>query len=242
MNRIFASLIFFCATFVVTPLAAFASFTTVPPGLSPGDQYRLAFLTRPGSTTTAATSTDINYYNNFVNSVANSPGSLVNGLSTWTAIASTATVAAEDNTGTNPSSSQGFPIYTLNGTLVAVDNASLWSGSIINPILWDQIDAGDSTPVWTGTTPSGTPSLAALGTANPMYGHVNGTLSPTTSAWIADGTSYGTLGQSSPFSLYGISGVLTAPAVPEPSTLVLACIAAAGLAVRSLRRRRLCKR
>ena len=207
MNRIFASLIFFCATFVVTPLAAFASFTTVPPGLSPGDQYRLAFLTRPGSTTTAATSTDINYYNNFVNSVANSPGSLVNGLSTWTAIASTATVAAEDNTGTNPSSSQGFPIYTLNGTLVA-----------------------------------GTPSLAALGTANPMYGHVNGTLSPTTSAWIADGTSYGTLGQSSPFSLYGISGVLTAPAVPEPSTLVLACIAAAGLAVRSLRRRRLCKR
>ena len=44
---------------------------TVPTTLSPGDQYRLVFVT---STTTTATSTDINTYNTFVNNLAITAG------------------------------------------------------------------------------------------------------------------------------------------------------------------------
>ena len=49
----------------------------VPPGLNPGDKYRLVFVT---STTTDATSPDISYYNSFVTNVADDvPESLVSG-------------------------------------------------------------------------------------------------------------------------------------------------------------------
>jgi hypothetical protein len=65
MHRVIWSLILFGATFVFTPFAALAVPITVPIDYynTPGDQYRLAFVT---STTTLATSSDINYYNNFV--------------------------------------------------------------------------------------------------------------------------------------------------------------------------------
>jgi len=50
----------------------------IPTGLVPGDQFQLVFVT---SNTTTAVSTDINYYNAFVNSDANTvAGSLVAGL------------------------------------------------------------------------------------------------------------------------------------------------------------------
>lgn len=121
MNRIIASISLFCATFVVPPMAALGGPITVP-DLPAGTQYRLVFVT---STTLAVTSSDIGTYNNFVNSLANTPGGPLDGLSTWTAIASTAAVAAEDNTSTNPGVSTGVPIYNLGGDLVASSNAAL---------------------------------------------------------------------------------------------------------------------
>ena len=64
---------------------------TAPTGLSPGEQYRLAFMT---STLSTATATDIATYNTFVTNVANSVTELADLGTTWTAIASTATVDA----------------------------------------------------------------------------------------------------------------------------------------------------
>lgn len=88
-----------------------------------GDTYRLVFVT---STTTTATSTDIADYNAFVQGVANAAGL---GSVTWRAVGSTATVAARDNTGTNPSSGTGVSIILMNGTTVIADNnADLWGG------------------------------------------------------------------------------------------------------------------
>ena len=116
---------------LATAGAAQAALVVVPTGLAPGDQYRLVFVT---DGTRDATSTNINDYNNFVtNQVTGS--ALANALSgaglttTWKAIGSTASVAARDNTGTNPSST-GVPIYLINGNKVANNNADLWDGSI----------------------------------------------------------------------------------------------------------------
>ena len=103
--------------------AAQAALVVVPTGLNPGDQYRLVFVT---DGTRDATSTNIDDYNKFVTNDArggtpgidtaldvalNAAGFNPNTIE-WKAIASTDSVAARDNTGTNPSST-GVPIYLI---------------------------------------------------------------------------------------------------------------------------------
>ena len=63
----------------------------IPPGLNPGDQYRLAFVT---STTRDATSGNIAVYNEFVTASATAQAELNALGTTWTAIASTGDVDA----------------------------------------------------------------------------------------------------------------------------------------------------
>ena len=106
-----------------------------PSDLSPGDKYRLAFVT---STTRDATSTNIADYNTFVTTVANDSSALSSLRTTWTAIGSTSTVDARDNTNTNPGTATGVPIYLLNDTRLAADNADLWNGTIQNPLNVDR--------------------------------------------------------------------------------------------------------
>ena len=146
--------------------AAQAALVVVPTGLAPGAQYRLVFVT---AGTRDATSTDINDYNTFVTNEATggTPGidtALDTALDaagfdpntiTWKAIGSTASVAARDNTGTNPSST-GVPIYLIDGNRVANNNADLWDGSIITPINVTQNDSAPShPPIYTGTQTNG---------------------------------------------------------------------------------------
>ncbi len=91
-----------------------------------GDQYRLAFHT---STKRDATSTDINDYNTFVNTVADGSvafPSLGDG-DKWKVLGSTATVSARQNTGTE--TNDGLPIFVLDGTtLIAKDSDDMWNG------------------------------------------------------------------------------------------------------------------
>ncbi|HEY2838066.1 MAG TPA: hypothetical protein VGJ26_02885 [Pirellulales bacterium] len=239
MSRICASLVAISATFLATSLAAFAAPITVPSGLNPGDHYRLAFET---STTTTPASSDINTYNNFVNSLANAPGSPLAGLSTWTAIASTVAVDARDNTLTNPNvgADPSVPVYALNNTLIALNNAALWSGTLANPL--DVTESGVVVPeyVWTGSASNGTAiPVSDLYNQYPLgaglWPHL-GSSQNATSAWID--YSYGYVGAQN--SLYAISGVLTV--APEPSSIVLTAIATAGFALSSLRGRRRRKR
>lgn len=66
----------------------------VPPGLQPGDRYHLAFNS---STFTPARSSDVGFYNTFVQNAADAAG-LGSGQGVrWKAIASTATVHARNN-------------------------------------------------------------------------------------------------------------------------------------------------
>ena len=194
-----------------------------PSGLSPGDQFRIVFLT---VATTQATNADIGYYNTFVtNDAINQAGGIGSNVVygstalTWTAIASTNNVAAISNIG-----SFGVPVYLGSGTLITPsDTASgLWSGSLLspinefltNPFFFD-------TAVWTGTLPDGSNAGSFTLGSGSGFGSLPGLSNKSNNEWVATGATPSTFSN----NMYGISQVLTA--VPEPSTCAMAL---AGLA------------
>jgi hypothetical protein len=125
--------------------------------LTPGEPYRLVFVT---ADTYTAPSTSISYYNGVVNAEADSVAALEVLKTTWLGIGSTSTVNAIDNTGADP----GVPIYDLNGDLIAADATTgtngLFSGSLLQPISYDEINASpENYYVWTGTTTAGAEDL-----------------------------------------------------------------------------------
>jgi hypothetical protein len=220
---------------------------STPAGLSPGDPFRIVFVT---DAATDATSPFISTYNTFVSTDATNEagGGLVtyNGVAlTWSAIVSTAPsgsisvlpqVNAIDNVGVT-----GAPVYLANsGTLVATSDGTasggLWSGTLSNAIDRDLNNTPDGdASVWTGTL--------ANGTGNP--GHQLGDSVPTDGStthanafWVDNFTVFGNSGEQ---LLYGISQELfvSRGSVPEPSTLVMAVTAiCAGCAFGLTRRRR----
>jgi hypothetical protein len=209
----------FCAAIEARADLAIAT----PSGLSPGDQFRIVFLT---VATTQATNADIGYYNTFVNNDAiNQAGGVGNNVVygstvlTWTAIASTNDIAAITNIG-----SFDVPVYLGSGTLIAPsDTASgLWSGSLLWPInefLTDPFFF--NTAVWTGTLPDGSNAGSFTLGSGSGFGSLPGLSNKSNSEWVATGATPSTFSN----NMYGISQVLTA--VPEPST---SCMALAGLA------------
>lgn len=195
----------FCAS---AGLAA-ATVFTVPPGLNPGDPYRLTFIT---SNTRNATSTNIADYNTFVNDAANAPGSYLEPLGgVWKAIASTAAVTALTNIG----GPNGTPIYRLDGTLVANGTADLFDGSILAAIFTTELDAPSYGSAWTGTQADGTQYGVVFPLGSDLPGM--GVSYITDDRWI--GYTRGDPLDLRP--LYGISDVLYAPGTPEPQSVVL---------------------
>lgn len=211
---------------ILQPLATVSADIIAPDGLVAGDQYRIAFVT---SGTRDATSSDINVYNDFVTSMAaaGSLTSLLPGSTTWSAIASTPTVNAIDNTGT--SGGGGVPIFLVDGaTIIANDYADLWDETIDSPISQDQDGALPLTQfVWTGTDDDGT-GLYGLPVTRPLGGggaSALGRLDLTNAAWIRASV----VSQDNLFRLYGLSSVQTvsSAAVPEPSSLILLALTGA---------------
>ena len=219
---------------LVTVSQAQAVSIPIPAGLMVGDQYRYAFVT---STGTVGSHSTINTYNDFVNGKANGLGSLVNGLSTWTAIVSTELVDARDNTFTN--SVSAVRIFNLNNAEVASSYSDLWDGTIGVPININEFGMSYNGITWTGTDKDGT------GFANRELGFTSspykGNSASTTGTWIKNIT--GGPFSSSAFPIYGISGILTVPGlssgVPEPSSmmLLLGLVGFGGARARSLRRK-----
>jgi len=230
MKKILALLI---SGVFATTMASQAAVITMPSGLSHGDQYRIVFVT---STTIQATSSDISTYNAHVTAAAalNPDLAVIEGTveqtTTWTAIGSTATVNARDNTSTTGAGT-GIGIYLLNDTAIATSYTDLWDGTIAN--LFNVDEQGDSGPyansqVWTGTNGDGSTGNDPLGTATPEFGKTNLT---GVNTWInrLSGSSWP---NTDTYHLFAISGILT---VPEPSSTAL--LGLGGLAL-MLRRRR----
>jgi hypothetical protein len=212
---------------VLSGIAAAVSIT-VPTGLNPGDQYRLAFLT---STTRPATSTSIADYNVFVTTAANAVPALAALGTTWSAIGSTSVVDARDNTGTNPSADGvGVPIYQLDDTLLAGGNADLWDSSIAVPfVVHEDGSDGSAFPfVWTGTDSVGVASPLPLGSTT--GGTLMGDVGLTDFQWISTVHSASTTSR----PLYAMSDTLTV--VPEPGSGVLLSLGLVAMAVGNRRR------
>ncbi len=207
-----------------------------PEGLEPGDQYRLIFTT---SAKRDATSSNIEDYNNFVQSVADSSPEVASWGLEWKAIASTPTVDAVTNTETDWRVDDGVPIYRVDGALAYVDNDDLWVGEPFDsahlvPLEIDEF--GDVVPgdipgevglvaVFTGTNGAGLRApidipveLRGLGgTAFGTIGFANGN-GPSTRF----GTDSAPSGSENHF--YAISDTVVAVPEPTPHPTALATI------------------
>ncbi|MEO2047303.1 MAG: PEP-CTERM sorting domain-containing protein [Pirellulales bacterium] len=218
------------ALFLV-PAAACASIV-VPAGLSPGDNYHLAFVT---SGQRDATSSNIDDYNDFVNDQAGLSGAITKdwGID-WFAIGSTASVDARDNAVVSA------PVYLLDGTTqIATGYADMWEGALLHEIDTDQLDANVSAVgIWTGTDEVGRGAAGApLGSVTAFSTLGLSGYPPT--QWLSYFTGMNKLVN---FQLYALSEPLTAPPanpIPEPtSLLVWAGLATAGVWVTRRRRRK----
>lgn len=197
----------------LSPPQVAAEIIIPPPDLSPGDQYRLLFMT---SGMRDATSTEIEDYNAFVQQYADASPELAALAVNWQAVVSTPTVAARDNTGTNPEIfGEGYPIYRVDGELVDQSYAALWNNEMTGllnitefgePFPFDPRSNGVET--WSGSLIDGRISPDALGTENPGTGNatIGGSLAWTNSVAPAE-TSY---------HIIGMSDLLAIP-VPEPT-------------------------
>ena len=223
----------------------------IPAGLAVGDTFQLVFIT---TNTTEATSTDINYYNAFVNTDANLGGSLVGGLGiTWSVLGSTAAVNVLSNiVNTSPSTPNFSGIFNLAGDLIAdgteTTGEGLYSGSIQNLLDVTESGAISTTHVWTGTDTGGSTSNGCGNGASPLGGSIS------ESGYSGDVSSFGTqfwtqscsiAGPTYPLPLYGISNLLylgpgdQLDVVPEPATMgtMFLGLAACFLAARRKARR-----
>jgi hypothetical protein len=220
------------ALICLAPCFAKADVVTVPTDLNPGDQYRLIFTS---SSTTDATSTSIATYNTFVTGVALSVPQLAALSTTWTAIGSTDSIDARDNTGTNPNVSTGVPIYQLNNTRFVNNNTALWTDNIITPLTISETGATiPSGSVWTGTNTDGTEwnnggfgPVLGLGDSSNLNGPISGVTNDVFAGWVT--FSSGDLPNVQHY-MYGLSGILTVP-VPEPSTVALLTLGGMGLLI-----------
>jgi len=213
------SLIALCLCFLAGSVSA--TIVIPPLDLNPGDQYRLVFVT---SGTRDAESANISDYNDFVNAQAALASAAGLPTSGWTAMASTESVDARDNTETNPSGGAGYPIYRVDGVRIVDDYNDLWDSSwLAAPLSITQ--QGDPYPdtvppcasfpyclAWTGTSGQGT-------AASPLGGPLSSAAAGNIFQVESSNTSSWTLGyfdtRSKSYPLYAMSAVLTVPSGPS---------------------------
>ena len=195
------------ALFVLLAGASHAAAIVVPTGLNPGATYRIIFVT---STMRDGSSGNIADYNSFVTDAANLDAGLAGLGTTWTALASTATVNALDNAGLSAGDST-TPFYNTVGNLIAIGvtvrTTGLYGGfgtAHMSPIF---SETGEVPPgsnfVWTATRFNASVGTPLGGSPNTHMGRYTSTSSGWTQSFLE--------GHTALHHLYGISGVLTVP-------------------------------
>jgi hypothetical protein len=211
--------------------SAFAAPILTPPGLNPGDEFRIVFIS---SQRRDATSSDISDYDTFIADLAAAAGltSYFGVPVTWQALGSTSAVSALSRV---PLASPA--LYLLDGTKVADGGADLWDGTVDAAIvLSESLTNEDDSMVLTGTLADGSASATAPlgGPASVLFGiALSGNLD---ADWVASNEVIFTIER----SIYGVSSILTVPVptAPEPAGLGLLLVSAAALAGRRWRSRR----
>ena len=184
-----------------------------------GDKYHLIYVT---TATTAATSTDIADYNAFVTAdAASQTGAFANmGDVTWTALGSTLSVNAIDN-----SPITGPVMAVFNSAAVATGSADLWNFTWSDTNHIGRID-GTNSNVWTGSHTGG------VADANDELGATNGSTRRHWTGWTSWGPADANQANVDLLPMVGISEELMV--IPEPSTAILLGFGSLAL----LRRRR----
>jgi len=186
----------------------------LPSGLQPGDPFQVAFVT---SGTSSAESSNIADYNRFVSDAATAAGlDIIDGQPvTWHAIASTATINAQEN------APQTAPVYDLQGRLITAIPGGLWNSPRLfldNPI--DVTESGNQLPcgyVWTGSNVTGLGIIEfTLGSRLRLVSI--GDLTSAFPSWLNTSVQE----SSESFHIYALSSPITVlDPVPEPSSFHL---------------------
>ncbi|HVU90076.1 MAG TPA: PEP-CTERM sorting domain-containing protein [Pirellulales bacterium] len=209
--------IVFAAAMCALSLASGRSLAAIIPpiGLAPGQQYQLIFVTYDSIAGTMGTEAP---YNLFVNAEAAQNPDLPS--TTWSSITTTVDgVTAESN-----APWLGLPVYNTQGIQVNIEGQSLYSGTLANPVLYDQFGNAypgpDTEYAYTGygndpvnSAPLGSPAGAS-----------DGIPSFTSTYWLDAGA---ITTPEIPLPIMALSGAITV-AAPEPDGLLLAGLAVAG--------------
>ena len=177
-----------------------STWSLIPPGLGPGDKFRLLFVT---ATNRQARSSDIEDYNGFVQAAAAANSDLASYSSTFRVVGSTQGVDARINTA---AADANVPVYWLNRLRVAEGHWDFY-GNTLDGVTWDNAANGTRSDgrsfrpgyVFTGSVGSG--RLHPTGGLGGYRGNV-AVGKPSRRPFEAGGASAGKW-----FPFYGLSGV-----------------------------------
>jgi len=227
MNAIARYIVLFYALSANTILhAAYIS----PIGLSPGDKFRLVFVT---SGSIDALSSNIGVYDKFVSDAAATAGlSIIYGASVqWSAIGSTTSVYAKHRFLITDAQ-----IFRLDGEKVSNDLSALWANDLAVPINIDEMGNARNARVYTGTSNNSISfPTGVLGAVSPPH-TIIGFSGARDSLWLEESQ---WSQQNVKHSLYAMSQELTFPStsVPEPTSFAFASLVVFASLAKSLKRR-----